>query len=315
MRSVNMSAPETEDVLNNSPLERVIERATRVLGSWNKTTTVEQMRNDWDELYWSDATPAQLESLSANGVSAAWVDAPGVAAGKVLLYFHGGGYQVGSLRSHRELMARLSLAAGCRVLYFDYRLAPEYRFPAPIEDAVSVYRWLLNQGFPSTSIVFVGDSGGGGLALSTLLALRDQGLPLPAAMAAMSLWADLTGSGDSYVERAAADPINHRRKILAMAKFYLDDADPCDPLASPLFADLHGLPPMLLQVGARETVFDDSRVFATKARESGIDVELQVWDEMIHVFQLFAADLAEARDAIAAIGGFLQKHLGARINH
>lgn len=287
----------------------VIDRVKNVYGSWTRTTGVEQMRRDWDELFWTDAFPAKSVPVSANGVDASWVDAPDVDLQKVLLYFHGGGFQVGSIRSHRDIIARLSAAAGCRALGINYRLAPDYRFPAPIEDATTAYRWLLGQGFEPKNIALVGDSAGGGLALSTLLALREQAMPLPAAVAVMSVWTDLTASGESYDTRAKADPIHQRRMILAMARNYLGDtADARDPMASPLFADLHGLPPMLLQVGDRETVLDDSRNFATNARAAGVEVQLEVWDDMIHVFQQFTADLPEAGLAIDSIGRFLKGH-------
>lgn len=302
---------EVSEVRVSSQLQiaAVIERVKNVYGSWTRTTGVEQMRRDWDELFWTDAFPAKSEKVSADGVDASWVDAPGADPQKALMYFHGGGFQVGSVRSHRDIIARLSAAAGCRALGVNYRLAPDYRFPAPIEDATIAYRWLLNQGFDPKKIALVGDSAGGGLALSTLLALREQTLPLPAVVAVMSVWTDLTASGESYETRAKSDPIHQRRMILAMAKNYLgDSADAKNPMASPLFADLRGLPPMLLQVGDRETVLDDSRNFATRASAAGVEVQLEVWDDMIHVFQQFTADLPEAGVAIDSIGRFLKRH-------
>lgn len=302
---------EVSEVCVSSQLQiaAVIERVKNVYGSWTRTTGVEQMRRDWDELFWTDAFPAKSEKVSADGVDASWVDAPGADPQKALMYFHGGGFQVGSVRSHRDIIARLSAAAGCRALGVNYRLAPDYRFPAPIEDATIAYRWLLNQGFDPKKIALVGDSAGGGLALSTLLALREQTLPLPAVVAVMSVWTDLTASGESYETRAKSDPIHQRRMILAMAKNYLgDSADAKNPMASPLFADLRGLPPMLLQVGDRETVLDDSRNFATRASVAGVEVQLEVWDDMIHVFQQFTADLPEAGVAIDSIGRFLKRH-------
>lgn len=302
---------EVSEVCVSSQLQiaAVIERVKNVYGSWTRTTGVEQMRRDWDELFWTDAFPAESEKVSADGVDASWVDAPGADPQKALMYFHGGGFQVGSVRSHRDIIARLSAAAGCRALGVNYRLAPDYRFPAPIEDATTAYRWLLNQGFDPKKIALVGDSAGGALALSTLLALREQTLPLPAAVAVMSVWTDLTASGESYVTRAKSDPIHQRRMILAMARNYLgDSADARNPMASPLFADLRGLPPMLFQVGDRETVLDDSRTFAARASAAGVEVQLEVWDDMIHVFQQFTADLPEAGIAIDSIGRFLKRH-------
>ncbi|MDD5174853.1 MAG: alpha/beta hydrolase [Sterolibacterium sp.] len=294
---------------SSKPLALTIERVSKVYGGWTRTTSVEQMRRDWDDLFWTDAVPAQCVPVSADGVEASWLDAPGADPRKVLLYFHGGGFQVGSIRSHRDLIVRLSAAAGCRALGINYRLAPEHRFPAALEDAATAYRWLLDQGFEANNIAFCGDSAGGGLALSALLVLREQGMPLPAAAALMSALTDLTASGESYATRAEADPIHQRIMILAMAKKYLgESADAHSPLASPLFADLHGLPPLLLQVGDREVVLDDSTRFAAKALAAGVDASLEIWGEMIHVFQQFTSDLPEAGKAIDYMGRFFKKH-------
>jgi len=207
-------------------------------------------------------------------------------------------------------MANISAATGGRVLGIDYRLAPEHRFPTALEDALAAYRWLLREGRRPSSIAFAGDSAGAGLALAALVALRDAGEPLPAVAVAMSAWTDLTASGASYVTRAAEDPIHQRPMIFAMARNYIGDVvDPCDARVSPLFADLAGLPPLLLQVGGRETVLDDSTAFAAKARAAGVEVELQVWEGMIHVFQMFPTELAEAGRAIAEIGDFIRRHV------
>lgn len=292
-----------------TPIERVIERVRQTYGRWTRTTTVERMRKDWEDLFWTDAFTARVEPVSANGVDASWIDAPGVDPERVLVYFHGGGFQVGSVKSHYDLIARLSAAGSCRALGVNYRLAPEHHFPVPLEDAIAVYRWLLGQGFEPRNIILAGDSAGGGLALSTLLMLHEQDLPLPAAAVVMSVWTDLTASGESYETRSKEDPIHQRRMILGMAKNYLGESgDARDPRASPLFADLHGLPPLLLQVGDRETVLDDSRNFAEKARAAGVEVQLEVWEDMIHVFQQFTTELPEATQAIESIGRFLREH-------
>jgi epsilon-lactone hydrolase len=289
-----------------APIDAAIDRVRGVYGSWRRDTSVAQMRADWDRLFWSDAQPAETEAVCANGVPALRVTAAGADAKRVLIYLHGGGFKLGSVRSHRDLMARISLAAGCRVLGLNYRLAPEHRFPAPLNDAVASYEWLLAQGCSPADLAFAGDSAGGGLAASAMLALRGRGLPLPTAAVLLSAWTDLTAEGESYVTRAAADPIHQRAMILATARNYLGEADPRDPLASPLFGELAGLPPMLLQVGDRETGLDDSRRFAAQARAAGAHAELQVYDNMIHVFQQFPDLLPEAREAIAAIGRFLR---------
>lgn len=303
------AASVTENSGTTAAIDRVIQRIRKVYGGWDRTTTIDQMRRDWDTLLWSDSVAAQSEKVSAQGVDATWIVAAEARLDEVLLYLHGGGFQVGSVRSHRDLIARLSRAAGCRALAIDYRLSPEHRFPAALNDAVAAYQWLLEQGVAPARIAIAGDSAGGGLALSALLVLRERNLPRPAAAVVLSAWTDLAATGESYASRAAADPLNQRHMVEAMARKYLgDSADPRDPLASPLFADLAGLPPLLMQVGDRETVLDDSRNFAAKARAAGVQVELEVWDEMIHVFQQFAADLPQAGLAIDSIGRFLRRH-------
>ena len=217
------------------------------------------------------------------------------------------------MTSHRDLIAQIALASGCRVLAINYRLAPEHRFPAALDDALAAYGWLFDRGLKPDNVAFAGDSAGGNLALAAMLALRERGLPLPVSAVLMSPWTDLAATGESYVSRADADPIHQRPMILALAKNYLgEDGDPCNPLASPLYADLTGLPPLVIQVGDRETVLDDSTMFADKARAAGVDVELQVWDGMVHVFQMFASEIAEARQAIDSIARFLNRHLQMR---
>lgn len=288
-------------------IEQAIERVSQVYRGWRRDTTVAQMRADWDRLFWSDAIAAETQVVDAGGVDALWVTAAGVDTNRVVLYFHGGGFKLGSTRSHRDLMARISQSANCRVLGLDYRLAPEHRFPAPIEDAVAAYEWLLSQGITADHIAFAGDSAGGGLSISAMFALRAKGLPLPSAAVMLSAWTDLTAESESYVTRAAADPIHQRPMILATARNYLGDADPRDPLASPLFGDLAGLPPILLQVGDRETGLDDSHRFVAQARAAGVKIEIEVYDNMIHVFQQFADILPEARQSIDSIGRFLAR--------
>ncbi|MEP6722694.1 MAG: alpha/beta hydrolase [Variovorax sp.] len=291
-----------------APIEAVIRRVLGVYRRWGRDTTVGQMRADWDALFGSVAVDAIVEPVAMGALSGEWITAPGADTRRVVLYFHGGGFQVGSSRSHRELMAGISAAGACRVLGLDYRLAPEHRYPGALEDACTAYDWLVAQGNDPSNIVLAGDSAGGNLALAALLRLREAGRTLPAGAVLMSAWTDMTASGESYVTRAQSDPIHQRPMILAMARNYLGpEGDARDPLVSPLLADLAGLPPMLIQVGERETVLDDSLAFAAKARAAGIGVELEVWEGMIHVFQQFPAELPEARDALASIGRFLSR--------
>lgn len=308
-----MTDPMESAMHEPAPVDAVIARVKKVYRSWGRGTSVAQMRGDWDELFGgvdADVSNASFEPVSIGGVDAAWVIAPSAQAHKVVLYFHGGGFQVGSTTSHRELMACVSQATGCRVLGIDYRRAPEHRYPAALHDASAAYEGLLAQGLVPTDIAFAGDSAGAGLAISTMLALRDAARPLPAAAVLMSAWTDLTAAGASYESRAGSDPIHQRSMILAMAKNYIGpEGDAADPLISPLFADLKGLPPLLIQVGDRETVLSDSTTFADKARAAGVEIELEVWEEMIHVFQQFPRELIEAREALQSIAAFLTKHL------
>jgi monoterpene epsilon-lactone hydrolase len=293
-----------------APLDLVIERIRRVYRGWDRNTPVAQMRIDWDAAFETCTVPVSCKPVSAAGVAGEWIAARNAQAGKAILYFHGGGFRLGSVSSHRELIARIAEASGCRVLAINYRLAPEHRFPAPLEDAVAAYRWLLDQGLGAEDVVLAGDSAGGNLVLAAMLSLRQRGARLPAAALLMSPWTDLAATGASYISRADADPIHQRPMVTALAKNYLGgDGDPRDPMASPLYAELAGLPPLLIQVGDRETVLDDSVMFAEKARAAGVDVELQVWDGMIHVFQMFAAELPEACRAIDSIAEFINRHL------
>lgn len=297
----------------DTAVDAVIARVKAVYGRWRRDTTVAQMRADWDALFPATGDAA-FERVLAGGVPCAWVDAPGARRDRVVVYFHGGGFQVGSLLSHRELMARLSGAAGVRVLGVDYRLAPEHRYPAPQQDALAVMHWLRGQGYAAHHLALAGDSAGGGLALSTLLALHARGEPLPAAAFLMSAWTDLAITGESYETRAAADPIHQRPMLQAMARGFLGrEGDPQDPLASPLYAQpavLAALPPLLLQVGDRETVLSDSERFAQRVRDAGGQAQCQAWPGMIHVFQQFPGELPQAREALAAGGRFLAAHLG-----
>ena len=302
----------SEDIAT-APIDLAIARIRAVYRSWNRDTSVTQMRSDWDAAFGSSTAPETCERVSAGGVGGEWISPADTPLDKAILYFHGGGFRIGSVESHRDLIAQIARASGCRVLAINYRLAPEYRFPAALDDALTSYGWMLGQGLQPGSIAFAGDSAGGNLVLAAMLALRERGLPLPVAAMLMSPWTDLAATGTSYVSRAEADPIHQRPMILALAKNYLGgQGDPCDPLVSPLYADLAGLPPLLIQVGDRETVLDDSVMFADLARGAGVDVHLEVWDGMIHVFQMFGAELPEAHRAIASIAQFLDRHLHIR---
>lgn len=249
------------------------------------------------------------QEVGIGGVKAEWIGAPNAAADRVILYLHGGGYVMGSIETHRELMARVSKAALARCLALDYRLAPENPFPAAVNDATAAYRWLLGQGIKPGRIVIAGDSAGGGLTLATLIALRDLGLQTPAAGVCLSPWTDLEGTGESMRTRAAQDPIVSREMIVTLAKLYVgENGDMHDPLAAPLYADFTDLPPLFIQVGDAETLLDDATRIAERAEEGGVDVTLQIWEEMPHVWQWFAPILPEGQEAIDKIGEFVLKH-------
>jgi epsilon-lactone hydrolase len=245
-----------------------------------------------------------VTEVTAGGVPAHWLAAPEADARRVLLFLHGGGYELGSLRSDGELAARLGRASGMRVLFPEYRLAPEHPFPAAIDDVLAAWRWLrTGQDLSATSIAVAGDSAGGGLAVALLVATRDAGEALPAA-ALMSPTVDLTSSGASMAERADQDPISTPAVLHQFASDYLAGADPKTPLASPLFAPLHALPPLLIQVGTADLLLSDSERLATAAAQAGVDVTLQVGEGLPHVYQLLLGT-PEAAEATEQIGKFL----------
>ncbi len=275
--------------------------------------TIAEMRAGVEAMALAAQIPADVtcQAVDAGGVRGEWVIAPGADPGRVMLYLHGGGYTLGSINTHRDLASRLSRAAAARVLVIDYRLAPEHPHPAAVDDATAAYRWLLANGIQPSRLVVAGDSAGGGLTVATLVALRDAGVPLPAAGVCLSPWVDLEGIGESMTTKAAVDSMVQRDGLLKMAAAYLAGQDPRMPLAAPLYANLSGLPPLLIQVGTAETLLDDSTRLAERARKAGVDVTLEPWEDMIHVFQVFAMLLPEARQAIERIGEYVQQRVAA----
>lgn len=273
--------------------------------------SIEQLRAQMQAWIGSFPLPegVSVEAVDAGGVPAEWVKAPGARKNSVLMYLHGGGYALGSAATGRHLAAALSETAASPVLSVDYRLAPENPFPSAVEDAVAGYRWLIRQGAGPERIAICGDSAGGGLTVAALVALRDAGDPLPSAGICVSPWVDLTCSADSYRTRAGTDPLITHENIVWFANLYLGGEDPKTPLASPLFADLEGLPPLLIQVGSEEVLLDDSIGLHSRARAAGVDSTLEVWDDMIHVWHVFFQMLKEGRDAISRIGEFLEARI------
>ncbi len=250
-----------------------------------------------------------MQPVDAAGIPGAWLDISGGGSKGLLFFLHGGGYMSGSIKTHQEMVSRICRAAGCRGFLIDYRLAPEHPFPAAVEDAVAGYHWLLDQAVAPSRMIIAGDSAGGGLTLATLVALRDAGSPMPVAAICMSPWTDLEGLGESVTTRAEQDPLVTPEELRIDAKMYLGDADTRNPLASPVHADLHGLPPLFIHVGDAEILLSDSTRVADKAKAAGIDVSLEVWDEMIHVWHLFASILPEGQQAIEQLGEFIRERV------
>jgi acetyl esterase/lipase len=248
------------------------------------------------------------ETAIVGGVPGEW-QMPSVLTGnRVILYLHGGGYVIGSVATHRDMVGRIADASGARALLLDYRLAPEHPFPAAVDDAVAAYRGLLGTGAKPENIVFAGDSAGGGLTVAALVALKQQGLPLPAAGICLSPWVDLTFSGESMKTKLEADPLLGPGPLKWMGDLYLAGQAPESPLASPLFADLTGLPPLLIQVGSEEVLLDDALRLNAAAKAAGINVSLEVWDGMMHVWHLMAAMIPEGKQAIQGIGKYIAAH-------
>jgi len=276
-----------------------------------KDQSIQQLRAQMEGWVGSFPLPegVSVEAVDAGGVPAEWVEAPGARGDTAFLYVHGGGYALGSAATARHLAAAISGAAATRVLSLDYRLAPEHPFPAAVDDAVAGFRWLVEQGTQPENVLIGGDSAGGGLTVATLVALRDAGDPMPAGGVCISPWVDLTCSSDSHRTKSEADPVIVHGDIHWLASLYLDGRDPKTPLASPLFADLEGLPPLLIQVGSEEVLLDDAVGLDWRAREAGVDSTLEVWEDMIHVWHIFFQMLKEGRDGIARIGEYFKSRV------
>lgn len=265
-----------------------------------------------------DAAARRLEKLPKNckvmpleieGLYAEWISSGSGSTleDNVILYLHGGGYALCSANTHRPLAARIGKSSGVKVLFPEYRLAPEHPFPAAIEDAVNVYRWLLRQGYAPSNIIFAGDSAGGGLSLATALVLRDQNEPLPAGIVCLSPWVDLTSSGESYRKNNGVDPYLNIKAVREAARIYAGHEPLDHPLISPIFADLTGLPPLFIQAGNHEILQSDAEILAARARNAGVTVTMKVWNGMWHVWQISGDALPEAKRAIKEIGQFVRK--------
>ena len=313
-------------------LRRARQGPKRPAWSWRLETLTECLRLDTarvtalglENIRWAEER-ARIDAAAPTSVPEGWIRIPGTLGGvpaewlrpgtgepaRVILFLHGGAYTQGSLGSHRELFGRLCLAAGARGVALDYRLAPEHPFPAAVDDAVAAYRALLSEGVSPASLALVGDSSGGGLCLATLVSLRREGVPLPAAVACLSPWVDLALRGSSTRDNAAYDWPSPEL-LRAQAALYLNGTPAEEPLASPLEADLSGLPPAFLQVGGAELLLDDSLRLAERLRAAGGEVILDRWDGMIHGWQFYPEVLKEAKMATDRLAHFLGQQWSAR---
>jgi acetyl esterase/lipase len=258
-----------------------------------------------------DKTPkdAVVEKISMGGVECEWVSVGSVPANKALVYFHGGAYVSGSPASHRDYAAAMSTALGIKLLMVDYRLAPEYPFPAPIEDALSVYKALVDEGYDANDLFVGGDSAGGNLTLCLLQQIRSLGLAMPKAACLFSPWVDLTHSGNSIVTNAKADPMLPVIMLELCADIYAGGAAKNDPLMSPVFADMTGFPPMIIHVGSTEILLDDAKTIADLCEQAGVEAKLNIWQKAPHAFPVMVKFLPEARAAIEQTAVFFRSKL------
>lgn len=284
--------------------DRVVRHVESAVAEW-AALRLPEIRQRYDVLA-PEPSAAAVEPAEVAGMAAAWVSVPGAKPRRTLLYCHGGGYQIGSVRSHLGLTLRLAAAADARVLAFEYRLAPEHRFPCAAADAWTAYRWLLERHGPPDAVA--GDSAGAALAIAAAVQARDAGAGLPGCLVLLSPWLDLAMRGESYQAKASLDVFSKPAQLRAMARTYLGrGGDPAAPLASPVEADLAGLPPILLHAGDCDITLDDSPLFAARARAQGCDAELTVFPGMFHHFQMFG-ELPESAESVAQVGSFVARH-------
>ncbi|GAA0385493.1 alpha/beta hydrolase [Microbispora corallina] len=297
---------------NRSEMVRDHWRRMREAAVTNPDETAADVRERVDR-YWPGLTaePGGVDYLEVevNGLPAMWAVPKGAAEDRVVFGVHGGGYVSGSIYTHRKLFGHLAKAVGARALLIEYREQP---FPVPLEDVTAAYRWLLDQGIDAGHIAAVGDSIGGGLAVSLMLRARELGLPLPAALMLMSPWVDLTVGNKTFESNRENEAFFYKEVVAFLASAYLGDADPKEPLASPLYADLSGLPPTYVQVGGHETLLGESLEFEQNARKAGVDARLEVFPGQLHTFQMAAGYAPEADDAIRKYAEWVRPKIGLR---
>jgi len=271
---------------------------------------------EWNDIHWTPLTaePRGVDyiEVDADGTTGMWIRPKGAVEDRVIFYSHGGGFVSGSIYTHRKMVGHLAKALGCRGLLFKFPYAHERKYPAQLETALTVYRWLLDQPVQPEHIVVAGESAGAILTIGVLQRARETGLPQPAAAMIMSGWFDLTATGASFVTNGEKDPFFTKARVEWLASNLVGDGDRRDPLASPLNADLAGFPPIYLQAGGDETLVDDSRMFAERARQAGVEVRLDVFPEMLHSFQMMAGRAPEADDAIRRLAEWVEPKLGLR---
>jgi monoterpene epsilon-lactone hydrolase len=296
-------------------LEAIIARFSAMKAGWDESVTLERMRSDLDNLHSRFAPVAgfRAQAITENGVAAEWVEATASrpALDRVILYLHGGGFAVGSLAASRHFASHLAAAAQARVLVVGYRLAPEHVFPAQIEDTLTAYRWLLSQGYLPERIIVAGDSAGGALVLASLSGLAQGATRLPSCAVLLTPWVDMRCGGETYATNRDKDPVANREMAQMMAGMYLgENGKVDDPRATPVLGSFAGFPPMLIQAAGRDVFLDDARATHAHARRAGVDSELDEWPDMIHQWQLYAAELDEGQRAIERMATFIQRHVG-----
>ena len=252
----------------------------------------------------------KYRAIDIDTVRGEWVLPEKADNQKVVLYFHGGGYAIGSIVTHRPLASRIAFDAEMPLLLFNYRLAPESPYPAALHDAVKVYRWLLDTDYEAHNISFCGDSAGAGLVLATLMYLRDKKLPLPACAVLFSPWTDLAATGNSLTLNEKLDPFIDLKSIHLWSRTYANGTALTDPYISPLYGSYQGLPPLYFQVGTEEILYDDTIRTARRAEADGVAVQLEVWDDMVHVFHMFWQWLPEGKKAIGLVANFMKEKTG-----
>ncbi|MDD3266386.1 MAG: alpha/beta hydrolase [Burkholderiales bacterium] len=293
------------EILTNNYRKKEVDELLAFFNEKEWPEDFKEARIHYDNLGPEIATDINIKKLEINGIKAQILTPPEYKDNSIILFLHGGGFVFGSLKSHGGMAAELARETKCNTLQLDYRLAPEYPYPAALEDSISAYKWLLSQNNIYENIILVGDSAGGGLVLSTLLKIKEMKLPMPKAAVCICPWTDQEFLGESYETRKEIDPLVQHRVCVQVSELYLNGHNKRDPLVSPIHADLSGLPPLLIQVGEREILFSDAERLHNIAIKHGVDVAFEEWDGMVHVWHLHYNRLTDGRKALVRIGQFV----------